>query len=67
MSFEEDVADLSIPMFIDHGYGVWTIIYTWRDAAEALKQFRKSYPNLSVTSAIHEKNRGKIYITTDEK
>ncbi len=54
-------------MFDDKGEGIWTIEYFWRDAAEALLQFRKSHTNLNITAMFHEQNdhRRKITLVTE--
>jgi hypothetical protein len=69
MSYSDtDGTTENTPAFTDHGCGIWSISYYWRDAAEALVQFRKCQPKLRITAMIHTqfaKSSGKITLVTE--
>jgi hypothetical protein len=56
------------PAIINHGRGIWTITYHWRDAAYALVEFREKHPYLTITAMLHETGLSykKITLITNE-
>lgn len=54
---------------VDHGYGIYTVQYRWRDAAEALCEFCKQFPNRQITAMMEERKDkgGKITLATEYK
>jgi hypothetical protein len=72
MSSTDQTSKENQPIFMDKGKGVWNVVYFWRDIAEALVQFRKTYPHLTIT-AMHcaspgtGRAKGEITLVTEPK